>query len=104
MMKQRRKNLLKCAEKIECDGLVAFQPENKFYMTGYWGNGIVFLEKDGMTTIFVPEGEFQRAKKESIDCKVVESGKVDEISYKLLASTEEVYKIPTSVNNNAGGY
>ena len=32
-MKQRRKNLLKYAKKIDCDTLVTFEPENLFYMT-----------------------------------------------------------------------
>ena len=45
-MRQRRKNLLKYAKKIDCDTLVAFEPANLFYMTGFWGE--VFL-KIGMS-------------------------------------------------------
>ena len=44
-MKQRRKNLLKHAKKIDCDTLVTFEPENLFYMTGFWGEAIGLLEK-----------------------------------------------------------
>ncbi len=44
-MKQRRKNLLKHAQKIGCDTLVTFEPENLFYMTGFWGEAIGLLEK-----------------------------------------------------------
>jgi len=70
-MKQRRKNLLKYAEKIGCDTLVTFEPENLFYMTGFWGEAIGLLEKNGKTTIIAPELEVGRAKGESQDCDVI---------------------------------
>lgn len=72
-MNQRRKSLLKNAKKIKCDTLVTFEPENLFYMTGFWGEAIGVLEKNGDTTIIAPELEVDRAKKESIDCKVIPS-------------------------------
>ena len=70
-MKQRRKNLLKYAQKIDCDTLVTFEPENLFYMTGFWGEAIGLLEKNGKTTIIAPELEVGRAKDESEDCDVI---------------------------------
>jgi len=70
-MKQRRKNLLKFAQKINCDTLVTFEPENLFYMTGFWGEAIGLLEKNGKTTIITPELEVGRAKEESEDCNVI---------------------------------
>jgi len=70
-MKQRRKNLLKYAQKINCDTLVTFEPENLFYMTGFWGEAIGLLEKNGKTTIIAPELEVGRAKEESEDCNVI---------------------------------
>ncbi|WP_428325191.1 M24 family metallopeptidase [Nitrosopumilus sp.] len=70
-MKQRRKNLLKHAQKIGCDTLVTFEPENLFYMTGFWGEAIGLLEKNGKTTIIAPELEVGRAKDESEDCDVI---------------------------------
>ncbi len=70
-MSRRRKNLLKHAQKIGCDTLVAFEPENLFYMTGFWGEAIGLLEKNGRTTIIAPELEAGRAKGESEDCDVV---------------------------------
>jgi Xaa-Pro aminopeptidase/Xaa-Pro dipeptidase len=69
-VKQRRKNLLKYAQKIDCDTLVTFEPENLFYMTGFWGEAIGLLEKNGKTTIIAPELEVGRAKDESQDCTV----------------------------------
>ena len=70
-MKQRRKNLLKYAQKIDCDTLVTFEPENLFYMTGFWGEAIGLLEKNGKTTIIAPELEVGRASDESKDCDVI---------------------------------
>ena len=70
-MKERRKNLLKFAKKIDCDTLVTFEPENLFYMTGFWGEAIGILEKGGNTTIIAPELEVERAKEESENCNVI---------------------------------
>ena len=54
-----------------CDTLVTFEPENLFYMTGFWGEAIGLLEKNGKTTIIAPELEVGRAKEESEDCDVI---------------------------------
>jgi len=70
-VKERRKNLLKFAQKIDCDTLVTFEPENLFYLTGFWGEAIGILEKGGNTTIVAPELEIGRAKEESENCNVI---------------------------------
>ena len=70
-MKQRRKKLLKFAQKVNCDTLVTFEPENLFYLTGFWGEAIGLLEKNGNTTIIAPELEVGRAIEESQDCNVI---------------------------------
>ena len=70
-MKERRKNLIKNAQKIGCDRLIAFTPENLFYMTGFWGEAVGILDSDGATTIVVPELEAGRASNESKDCNIV---------------------------------
>ncbi len=70
-MKQRRRDLLRHAQKIGCDTLVTFEPENLFYMTGFWGEAIGLLEKNGKTSIIAPELEVGRAKEESEDCDVI---------------------------------
>ena len=70
-MKERRKKLLKFAQKINCDTLVTFEPENLFYLTGFWGEAIGLLEKGGNTTIIAPELEVGRALEESQDCNVI---------------------------------
>src|SRR5438445_1462298 len=71
VMQKRQKNLLKFCNKLGCDTLVAFEPENLFYMTGFWGEAIGILDKNG-TTIISPELEMGRAK-ESTDCEIIKS-------------------------------
>ncbi len=73
-MRSRRKRLIKYCQKItKCDTLVTFEPENLFYLTGFWGEAIGVLDKNCNTTIIAPELEIGRAKDESIDCNVVKS-------------------------------
>src|SRR5437870_13258734 len=72
VMRKRQKNLLKFCNKLGCDTLVAFEPENLFYMTGFWGEAIGILDKNG-TTIISPELEVSRAKEESTNCKIIKS-------------------------------
>jgi len=70
-VKNRRSSLLKHAQKLNCNTLVAFEPENLFYMTGFWGEAIGVLEKGGHTTIITPELEVERAKTESKNCDII---------------------------------
>jgi len=72
-VKARRKRLEKYCNSVNCDTLVTFEPENLFYLTGFWGEAVGILEKDGQTTIIAPELEAGRAKDESINCDVITS-------------------------------
>jgi len=72
-VKARRKKLEKYCNSVNCDTLVTFEPENLFYLTGFWGEAIGVLEKGGQTTIIAPELEAGRAKDESVDCNVITS-------------------------------
>ena len=96
-MNARRKRLEKYCSAINCDILVAFEPENLFYMTGFWGEAIGILEKGGKTTIIAPELEAQRAKKDSINCNVVISQRGGLVS--TLASIIKKKKICTDCQN-----
>ena len=96
-MQNRRKNLLKFCNKLECDTLVAFEPENLFYMTGFWGEAIGILDKSG-ATIIAPELEMGRAKEESINCKVIKSER-GKGSISTLIETIKGRKICTDTNN-----
>ena len=96
-MNARRKRLEKFCNAINCDTLVAFEPENLFYMTGFWGEAIGILEKGRRTTIIAPELEAQRAKEDSINCNVVTSQRGDLVS--TLASIIKKKKICTDCQN-----
>ncbi|MDH3191440.1 MAG: aminopeptidase P family protein [Nitrosopumilus sp.] len=107
-MKQRRNNLLKFAKKINCDTLVTFEPENLFYMTGFWGEAIGLLEKNGKTTIITPELEVGRARKESEDCDVITaergtglvSSLVNRIKEKRVCTDCQNYSVMTSLKKS----
>jgi len=70
-LEERRKRLIEYAHNLDCDVLVSFEPENLYYMTGFWGEAIGILEKNGRTTIIAPELEVGRAKEEAVDCDII---------------------------------
>ena len=96
-MKARRRRLEKYCIALNCETLVTFEPENLFYLTGFWGEAIGVLEKGGKTTIIAPELEVQRAKEDSVNCNVVTSQRGGLVS--SLASTIKKKKICTDCQN-----
>jgi len=56
-----------------CETIITFEPENLYYLTGFWGEAIGILQKNGNTTIVAPELEMKRAKSESTDCDIIKS-------------------------------
>ena len=98
-MKARRKRLEKYCNALNCDTLVAFEPENLFYMTGFWGEAIGILEKNGKTTIIAPELEAQRAKEDSVNCDVITSQRGSLVSTLAFAPLETTKKICTDCQN-----
>jgi Xaa-Pro aminopeptidase len=72
-MKERRYTVLQHAEKAEdCNVVAAFEPQNVFYLTGFWGEAIAVCMDNGTTTtkLITPKLEYSRAEKTSIDCEV----------------------------------
>ena len=107
-MKDRRKNLIKFAQKIDCDTLVTFEPENLFYLTGFWGEAIGMLEKNGRTTIIAPELEVGRAREESKNCEVITaergtglvSSLINKIKNKKVCTDCQNYSIVTTLKKS----
>ena len=87
-MNTRRKRLEKFCNAINCDTLVTFEPENLFYLTGFWGEAIGILE-GGKTTIIAPELETQRAKEDSVNCNVITSQRGGLVVYTSFYHKEE---------------
>jgi Xaa-Pro aminopeptidase/Xaa-Pro dipeptidase len=107
-MKDRRKNLLKLAQKIDCDTLVTFEPENLFYVTGFWGEAIGILEKGEKTSIIAPELEVGRAREESENCEIITADRgmgliavlIDKIKKKKVCTDCQNYSIMTSLKKS----
>jgi len=107
-VKERRTNLLKFAQKIDCDTLIAFEPENLFYMTGFWGEAIGMLEKGGKTTIIAPELEVGRVKEEAENCDVITaergtgliSSLINKIKKKKVCTDCQNYSVMTSLKKS----
>jgi Xaa-Pro aminopeptidase len=70
-MKERRYTVLQHAMKAEdCHIVAAFEPENVFYLTGFWGEAIAVCMDSDTTKLIAPKLEYSRAEKTSIDCEV----------------------------------
>lgn len=69
-MKPRRSTILQHAKQTGCNVVAAFEPENVFYLTGFWGEAIAVCAEKG-TVLIAPKLEYGRAGKTSIDCEVV---------------------------------
>jgi Xaa-Pro aminopeptidase len=79
-LKQRRSSILGHAQKAgSCNVIAAFEPENVFYLTGFWGEAIAVCMQNGLTRLIVPKLEYPRAKKTSIDCEVVATERGSEL-------------------------
>jgi len=77
-MKARRSRLLEHAKEAGCCAVAAFEPENVFYLTGFWGEAIAVCSEEG-TKLVAPRLEFSRAEKASIDCQVIPTERGSEL-------------------------
>ena len=96
----RREVLLNRAGRIGCSTVLAFRPENIFYMTGFWGEAAAILQ-EGMDrpVIVAPELEAARAEAESDDCEVVVAGR----GRRGLAAGAATMAAPPSGSGRGGG-
>ena len=69
-MNLRQKTIFRYVRDVQCDTLIVTEPENLFYMTGFWGESIGVLTKNNVQ-IIAPSLEAERAKIDSKDCDVV---------------------------------
>jgi Xaa-Pro aminopeptidase/Xaa-Pro dipeptidase len=61
------------------DVVAAFEPENVFYLTGFWGEAIAVCMEKGTTKLITPKLEYSRAKQASIGCEVVATERGSEL-------------------------
>jgi Xaa-Pro aminopeptidase len=72
MNSTRRQTVLRYAKKrFNCDTIAAFNPENIYYLTGFWGEGVAVCNADSKITLIVPKLEAERASKISKECDIV---------------------------------
>ena len=88
MIKQHRLNLLEHANKFGCNVIAAFQPENIFYLTGFWGEGIAICT-ESVTTLLAPKLEVGRALQESKECDVISTERGDDLIYSFVSKVEK---------------
>ena len=88
-MKERRFTLLQHAQKaMDCHVVAAFEPENVFYLTGFWGEAIAVCMDNNTTKLITPKLEYSRAEKTSIDCEVVPSERGAELISKFVSQVK----------------
>src|ERR687896_1737682 len=72
MKRVRRQTVLRYAKKtFNSDTIGAFTPENIYYLTGFWGEGVVVCNSDFKTTLIVPKLEKERASSTATDCDII---------------------------------
>ncbi|HEX2556973.1 MAG TPA: aminopeptidase P family N-terminal domain-containing protein, partial [Nitrososphaera sp.] len=86
-MKERRSTILDNARKAGCSAVAAFEPENVFYLTGFWGEAIAICTEEG-TKLVAPKLEFSRAEKASIDCTVIPTERGSELLSTFVAEAK----------------
>jgi Xaa-Pro aminopeptidase/Xaa-Pro dipeptidase len=69
-MKNRRSRLVDIASGKGFNAVAAFQPENVFYLTNFWGEAIAICCHDS-TKLIVPKLEASRAEHDSKDCEII---------------------------------
>lgn len=70
MFAYRKKKLLENASKINCKNIISLQPENIFYLTGFWGEGVILMNHN-TTKLFTPTLEYFRASEDSKECEII---------------------------------
>ncbi|MEM0029443.1 MAG: M24 family metallopeptidase [Candidatus Nitrosocaldus sp.] len=84
----RNKKLLDEAYRIGCSTIVAFEPEDVFYITGFWGEGIAVVLNQSDTRLIVPSLEAERARSVA-RCEVVEAERGSSMLDKALSLVAE---------------
>lgn len=74
MFTARKKKLLENVSKINCKNIISCQPENIFYLTGFWGEGAVLMNHN-TTKLFTPTLEYFRALEDSKECEIIKTEK-----------------------------
>ncbi|MGI0019799.1 MAG: M24 family metallopeptidase [Nitrososphaera sp.] len=87
-MKERRSAVLQHANKAGYNAVAAFEPENVFYLTGFWGEAIAVCTADG-TKLIAPKLEYSRAQHSSVGCEVIPTERGSELLMTFVAQVKD---------------
>ncbi len=100
LMQERRRRVLDNATRLSCNSVIAFEPENVFYLTGFWGEGIVVINDDYPNPmLIVPSLEVDRAKVSAKSCDIVEAERGYTMLDKALMLIKESDNVCTDCND-----
>lgn len=93
LVNDHRKRVLDYAERIGCSTVVSFNPEDTFYLTGFWGESVSICSGES-TKIITPALEMARAEEAALSCELIsaERGKdillrvIDELAGKFVCT------------------
>lgn len=84
MFKKRREKILRYCNKLGYSAVAAFRPQNVYYLTGFWGEGIAFCI-DNLTTIIIPKLEARRAEKQAKSCEIISTDRGSSMALALFS-------------------
>lgn len=110
LVKDHRKRVLDYAEKIECSTVVSFNPEDTFYLTGFWGESVGICNSES-TKIITPALETERAQEAALSCEVIsaERGKdmllrvIEELAGKSVCTDSTDFHTIKTMTEKLGG-
>ena len=74
----RREKLLRNASLLGFESVAAMEPQNVFYLTGFWGEAIAISSGDS-TKLIAPKLEVSRAEETAIDCEILPTERGSEL-------------------------
>src|ERR671933_2161923 len=85
MMLERQSKILQRANKTGYNAVAAFQPENVFYLTHFWGEAVAICI-DNKTKLIAPNLEVDRAlQSSSKECEIISTERGSEMISALLS-------------------
>jgi Xaa-Pro aminopeptidase len=87
LVKDHRRRVLDQAERIECSIVVSFNPENTFYLTGFWGESVCICSSDS-TKIVTPSLETNRAEEAALSCEVISAERGNDMLLRVIDELE----------------
>ncbi|MGI0000877.1 MAG: aminopeptidase P family N-terminal domain-containing protein, partial [Nitrososphaeraceae archaeon] len=90
----------KTKENTENNAMILDKPEDIFYFTGFWGEGILVILDTLSSKLIVPKLEYMRALRMSKDCDVISSDRGKTLTDSLSSQLNENSVIFYSNNNH----